>query len=122
MFAIRLASASTGISYPYLYLNSAASDCARCARGLASAIDPGMTHPTDGEIWKMWETDEGSSSLSCAPKISPCHEALCGQKKIRTGTFFCDKTTAQSLPRRPTDMMFAAVAVSVAVSVAACSC
>lgn len=27
----------------------------------------------------------------------------------RTGTFFCDRTTAQSLPRRPTDMMFAAV-------------
>lgn len=29
--------------------------------------------------------------------------------KIRTGTFFCDRTTAQSLPRKPTDMMFAAV-------------
>jgi hypothetical protein len=29
--------------------------------------------------------------------------------QIPTGTFFCDKTTAQSLPRRPTDMMFAAV-------------
>lgn len=26
-----------------------------------------------------------------------------------TGTFFCDKTTAQSLPRMPTDMMLAAV-------------
>jgi hypothetical protein len=26
-----------------------------------------------------------------------------------TGTFFCDKTTAQSLPRTPIDMMFAAV-------------
>ena len=24
-----------------------------------------MTQPTDGEIWKMWETDEGSMSLSC---------------------------------------------------------
>ncbi len=23
-----------------------------------------MTHPTEGEIWKMWETDEGSMSLS----------------------------------------------------------
>lgn len=26
-----------------------------------------------------------------------------------TGTFFCDRTTAQSLPRTPTDMMLAAV-------------
>jgi hypothetical protein len=26
-----------------------------------------------------------------------------------TGTFFCDITTAQSLPLMPTDMMFAAV-------------
>lgn len=24
-----------------------------------------MTTPTDGEIWKMWETEEGSISLSC---------------------------------------------------------
>ena len=28
---------------------------------------------------------------------------------IHTGTFFCDMTTAQSLPRTPTDMIFAAV-------------
>ena len=27
----------------------------------------------------------------------------------RTGTFFCEMTTAQSLPRTPTDVMFAAV-------------
>jgi hypothetical protein len=27
----------------------------------------------------------------------------------RTGTFFCEITTAQSLPRTPTDVMFAAV-------------
>jgi hypothetical protein len=26
-----------------------------------------------------------------------------------TGTFFCDRTTAQSLPRTPMDVMFAAV-------------
>lgn len=36
---------------------------------------------------------------------------------IPTGTFFCDKTTAQSLPRRPTDMMFAAVIALKAYSV-----
>ena len=28
---------------------------------------------------------------------------------VRTGTFFCDSTTAQSFPRTPTDVMFAAV-------------
>lgn len=28
---------------------------------------------------------------------------------IHTGTFFCDRTTAQSLPRTPIAMMFAAV-------------
>jgi hypothetical protein len=28
---------------------------------------------------------------------------------IRTGTFFCEMTTAQSLPRTPNDVMFAAV-------------
>ena len=28
---------------------------------------------------------------------------------VHTGTFFCDKTTAQSLPRTPTDIIFAAV-------------
>lgn len=39
------------------------------------------------------------------------------EAKIRTGTFFCDKTTAQSLPRRPTDMMFAAVIALKAYSV-----
>jgi hypothetical protein len=27
----------------------------------------------------------------------------------RTGTFFCEMTTAQSLPRTPNDVMFAAV-------------
>lgn len=41
-----------------------------------------------------------------------------------TGTFFCERTTAQSLPRTPIDMMFAAVmalkAYSVRLSSAAC--
>jgi hypothetical protein len=37
----------------------------------------------------MYDTEEGSISLS--------------------GTFFCERTTAQSLPRTPIDMMFAAV-------------
>jgi hypothetical protein len=34
-----------------------------------------------------------------------------------TGTFFCDRTTAQSFPRTPTDMMFAAVMALKAYSV-----
>lgn len=107
MFAIRLASASTGISYPYLYLNSAASDCARWASGLASAMAPVMTQPTDCEIWKMCETDEGSMSLSCGLSESVSQSLGVGCR--RTGTFFWDRTTAQSLPLSPMDMMLAAV-------------
>jgi hypothetical protein len=38
---------------------------------------------------KTWDTEEGSINLS--------------------GTFFCDSTTAQSFPRTPTEVMFAAV-------------
>jgi hypothetical protein len=64
MLAKRLARASHGISYPNLYLKSAASDWARCEKARASAMEPVMTQPTDGEIWKMCETDEGSMSLS----------------------------------------------------------
>jgi len=56
---------------------------------LASAMEPVMTQPTEGESLWMYETDEGSMSLS--------------------GTFFCEMTTAQSLPRTPTEVMFAAV-------------
>ena len=56
---------------------------------MASAMEPVMTQPTEGDSLKMWETDEGSMSLS--------------------GTFFCEMTTAQSLPRTPSDVMFAAV-------------
>lgn len=49
MFAIRFARTSHGISYPNLYLNSAASPLARITDALASAIDPVMTQPTDGD-------------------------------------------------------------------------
>jgi hypothetical protein len=34
---------------------------------------------------------------------------LKGKGVFHTGTFFCDNTTAQSFPRTPIDMMFAAV-------------
>jgi hypothetical protein len=50
MLAKRLARASHGISYPNLYLKSAASDWARCEKARASAMEPVMTQPTDGEI------------------------------------------------------------------------
>jgi hypothetical protein len=45
-------------------------------------------------------------SLSYRPSTSPR-----ASKELwsLTGTFFCDNTTAQSLPLMPTDMMFAAV-------------
>jgi len=64
MLAILLAKASQGISYPNLYLNSAASPIALCTEALASATEPVITQPTDGDSWKMWDTDEGSMSLS----------------------------------------------------------
>lgn len=64
MFANRFANTSQGISYPFLYMNSAASLIALLADALASAIDPVMTHPTDGESLKIWDTDDGSMSLS----------------------------------------------------------
>ncbi len=64
MFANRFANTSQGISYPFLYINSAASLMARLADALPSAIDPVMTHPTDGESLKIWDTDDGSISLS----------------------------------------------------------
>lgn len=71
-------------------------------------MDPVMTHPTEGESWKMWVTEAGSISLSCAGVNS----SKAGSQVLRlrhTGTFFCDSTTAQSFPRIPTDMIFAAV-------------
>ena len=64
MFANRFAKTSHGISYPFLYLNSAASLLALVTDARASAIDPVMTQPTDDEILKTYDTDEGSMSLS----------------------------------------------------------
>jgi hypothetical protein len=64
MLASLFASTSQGISYPNLYLNSAASPRALVTDALASAMDPVMTHPTDGESLKTYETDDGSISLS----------------------------------------------------------
>jgi hypothetical protein len=39
------------------------------------------------------------------------------QRGIRTGTFFCEITTAQLFPLTPTDVMFAAVMALKAYSV-----
>lgn len=69
MLANLFAKTSQGISYPYLYLNSAASPWARCANARASAIEPVITLPTDGEIWKRCDTEEGSISLSWHPEL-----------------------------------------------------
>lgn len=69
MFAILFASTSHGISYPYLYRNSAASPLARITDARASAIEPVMTHPTPGESLYTYDTDDGSISLSCVAKI-----------------------------------------------------
>lgn len=64
MFAKRFAKTSHGISYPFLYLNSAASLLALITDARASAIEPVMTQPTDCEILKTYDTEEGSMSLS----------------------------------------------------------
>jgi len=69
MLASLLARTSQGISYPYLYLNSAASPLALVTHALASAMEPVRTHPTEGEILKMCETDAGSISLSYTRKV-----------------------------------------------------
>ena len=66
-----------------------------------------MTQPTDGDSLKMWETDEGSISLSYT-WVSVPHCRLLWLLQ-HTGTFFCEMTTAQSLPLTPSDVMFAAV-------------
>ena len=97
IFARRFANTSHGISYPFLYRNSAVSPRALIADALASAIDPVMTHPTEEESLKMYETEDGSMSLS--------------------GTFFWDSTTAQVLPRTATEVIFAAVIALKAYSV-----
>ncbi len=65
MLASLLASTSHGISYPNLYRNSAASPLARSTDARASAIDPVITQPTEGDSLKICETDDGSISLSC---------------------------------------------------------
>ncbi len=41
----------------------------------ASAIDPVITQPTEGESLNIWETDEGSISLSYNWNI---HQSLSG--------------------------------------------
>jgi hypothetical protein len=72
-------------------------------------MEPVMTQPTDGESWKMWDTDEGSMSLSYVNRFVNIDLEIEHEGAILTGTFFCDNTTAQSFPLTPTDMMFAAV-------------
>lgn len=66
-----------------------------------------MTQPTEGEILKTYETDEGSMSLSCTRRGQ--HGRQTRGSPLRTGTFFWVRTTAQSLPLTPIDVMFAAV-------------
>lgn len=121
MFESRFARTSHGISYPNLYRNSAASPRARLTAALASAIDPVITQPTDGDSLKTWETEDGSISLSYRKRIMslyplmlryPRYRSCCiipVGSKIHTGTFFWDRTTAQSFPRTPTDVILAAV-------------
>jgi hypothetical protein len=65
-----------------------------------------MTQPTDGDSLKMWDTEVGSMSLSCTYGERAVRPVATG---LLTGTFFCEMTTAQSLPRTPSDVMFAAV-------------
>src|SRR4051794_39753830 len=74
-------------------------------------MEPVMTQPTDGESWKMCDTDEGSISLSY---IAPVRANWTPDTELKpaaklTGTFFWDRITAQSLPRTPIAMMLAAV-------------
>lgn len=59
----------------------------------------------------MYETEAGSMSLSCKTEASVSvviYWAGCACVPL-TGTFFWEMTTAQSLPRTPTDVMLAAV-------------
>ena len=80
------------------------------ADALASAIEPVMTHPTEGESLKIWDTEPGSMSLSCRSACqSPLSAPPLNATARPTGTFFCDSTTAQFLPLTPTDVIFAAV-------------
>jgi len=70
-------------------------------------MEPVMTQPTDGDSLKMWETEEGSMSLSYIEASVPRYRLSKWMQP--TGTFFCEMTTAQSLPLTPNDVMFAAV-------------
>lgn len=110
MFASRFASTSQGISYPFLYLNSAASPLALLTDARASAIDPVITQPTEGESLKMCETEDGSMSLSFTPcNVRALLDVEPNKMRLLTGTFFCERTTAQFFPRTPIDVIFAAV-------------
>jgi hypothetical protein len=35
-------------------------------------MDPVMTQPTEGDRRKMWDTEDGSMSLSCVQVSVPC--------------------------------------------------
>ena len=109
ILASLLASTSHGISYPNLYRNSAASPLARSTDARASAIDPVITQPTEGESLKMCDTDDGSISLSYFPMSGPLAPTVHIIQSQPTGTFFCDNTAAQFLPLTPTEVMLAAV-------------
>jgi hypothetical protein len=47
--------------------------------------------------------------MSLSYTRGPSEADYCWELAVRTGTFFCEMTTAQSLPRTPTDVIFAAV-------------
>ena len=69
-----------------------------------------MTQPTDGDNLKTYETEDGSINLSCSLEVDQLsNHAAYAIVELLTGTFFCDSTTAQSLPLIPTDSMFAPV-------------
>ena len=62
----------------------------------------------------------GLDQLVLQAIVSTTLAPLVGQAMMqRTGTFFCEMTTAQSLPLTPNDVMFAAVIALNAYSVAA---
>lgn len=76
-------------------------------------MDPVITHPTEGESLKIWETDCGSINLSCSSTLAELQTNDKERDEERmidfTGTFFCDSTTAQFFPRTPTEVILAAV-------------
>lgn len=70
-----------------------------------------MTLPTEGEILKTCETEDGSISLSwrkCENRTD--QNTLLAESASRlTATFFCDSTTAQFFPLTPIEVMLADV-------------